>query len=908
MRQRFRLGIPSLVALAMLSLVGTAVISHLACARADSTGGEGATPVYMKFEAEDFAGVSPSSQTDPKVGSWKQNMAWYPQWSRGGDSGWWAVYGEPTAAVGDLSLDTFIPTDGAYTLWVRYEDYAGKPEPFDVYVGQAKAAFGLKDVAPPPTPPLTWNYAWASSQMNLKEGPAKIRIALAGTAPVRRGVDSIILTTDPQWKPADRGFPPMAYSQYLLKWGEKREPLKPLIEADPKRAVPEAWQLKKTAGRDFWYMGATTLVPGFPEPVRISGDDGDLAIKGFLSAHRGNPKAAPIFSLPVVGLQINIADTPNLLRANDPVRQYILKNKRPFVIVGNYGSAKSVPGSFNAMKQTFGELWVGIISGEDSYLGPTLVPPDVAAGKNYKENNYQFLFGAGKQKWKAAISADWASPVENPLEKVITCISVGTVTHVHQFAEAGAQVVGAESASALPYIQWQVSFVRGAARQYGIRWLWYYGASFGDAIRTLTKEGPYEIKMEGLKIDNRNAVIGSSFAHVRRTLLNAYLQGTNFFHPEQGYNLFDNNGKLNAMGWSYDEMLRMASKHPDRGVINTPVGLLLDHAHGWDKYTYDGERIWGKEPMARGDRMLDQFFNVAYFPFPKNEGDPVDDLNVPWPNGYFGDIFDALVTSPTKLDAVKNYPVLICLGETRLDAKWAGRLKQYVNDGGTLVINAEQVVPGLDDTFLGAKLGDAKAAKEASSAQCVRDNETLAGTPFSYRMATATTGEVIAKTPSGDPVAVLNKVGKGKVILTTPSYLLGLDGVAMPYMAHLLLEVTSGLQPVEVRGNCQHFVNIRADGYIVVVSNNEGISKASHSPARPIDQSKSYEITLRTKEKPAATEDWIGEEPQSWAFANEWLPEYTQPVKLDWKQDGEMNTATLKLRPGEIRVFFLKTK
>ena len=362
------------------------------------------------------------------------------------------------------------------------------------------------------------------------------------------------------------------------------------------------------------------------------------------------------------------------------------------------------------------------------------------------------------------------------------------------------------------------------------------------------------------------------------------------------------------MGWSYDEMLRLASRHPDRGVINTPVGHLLDHAHGWDKYTYDGERIWGKAPMARPDRMLSQFFNVAYFPFPKNEGDPVDDLNVPWPNGYFGDIFDALVTSPTKLDAVKNYPVIFCLGDTRLDAKWAARLKQYVSDGGTLVINAEQVVAGMDEAFLGAKLGDASAALEASSVVCTRDNETLSGTPFPYRRATPGSAEVIAKTPSGDPIAMVNKVGKGQVILTTPSYLLGYDGVAMPYMAHLLLEVTSGLQPVEVRGNCQHYVNLRADGYVVVVSNNEGIVKPSHSPARPIDMTKTYEITLRMKEKPTATEDWIGEEPQTWSFPNEWLPEFTQPVKLDWKAEGDFNTATLKLRPGEFRAFFVKTK
>src|SRR3954466_13267165 len=129
------------------------------------------------------------------------------------------------------------------------------------------------------------------------------------------------------------------------------------------------------------------------------------------------------------------------------------------------------------------------------------------------------------------MSDDWASPVANPFESLIFGLSVGTVPHVHPFAELGAHTVGAESASALPYIQWQMAFARGAARQYGIKWFWYYGASFGDAIRTFVKEGPYVLELEGMKIDNRNEVIGPSLAHIRRTLLNAYLQGASVMHP-----------------------------------------------------------------------------------------------------------------------------------------------------------------------------------------------------------------------------------------------------------------------------------------------------------------------------------------------------------------------------------------
>src|SRR6185369_4279239 len=115
---------------------------------------------------------------------------------------------------------------------------------------------------------------------------------------------------------------------------------------------------------------------------------------------------------------------------------------------------------------------------------------------------------------------------------------------------------------------------------------------------------------------------------------------------------------------------------------------------------------------------------------------------------------------------------------------------------------------------------------------------------------------------SGDPVALVNKVGKGRVILTTPSYLLGHDLAPTPYMARLLLQVTQGLLPVEISGNCQHYVNLHPKGYVVVLSNNEGITKLSHSPAA-MNRSQTSVVKLHLKDKPLKTEDWLGEEPQA---------------------------------------------
>lgn len=865
------------------------------------------TPIYIKLEAEDFAGVG----AEGSASGWQQNMSWHPQWSRGGASGWWGVKGLAAAASGKITREIYIPQDGEYRLWMRYQDYTGKAEFFNVAVsytgGISKAEFGRADVNGQPQTEFRWSYAWDKKILNLKKGVAQISIALGQTAEVPRDIDALILTDDADWNPRERGFPPQAYSNYLLKWAQKREPLKPLIETNKNlNAVPQAWIIPETAGRDFWYLGATELVPDLPFPINIRPEvENPNTANAFVERYKTKPQTAPIFNNLTTGIQIPIGQIGELLKPDNSMRRYLLANKRPFVIVGNYGSAAKIPNSYRQLEQIFGSLWIGIVSGENSYLNAPLIPDNIPVGSDFKDVNYQWLLTGGKSARRQLLEADWASAVPNPFEKMILALSVGTAPHAHQLAEAGANTLAAESTAAMPYFQGQSAFVRGAGRQYNKPWAWYFGASFGSAIRTFTSEGAYIIDLDGLKINSRNQTIGPSLAHIRRAALFSYLQGAGFFYPEQGYNLFNTGGELNPMGWAYDEMLRLAAKHPERGVINTPVALLLDKAHGWDKYTYNGMRLWDKKPLERADQMINQFFNVAYFPFPKNEGDAANDLNVPFPNGYFGDVFDVLTTSETRTGALQNYPAVFCLGDTRINAKWAESLKKYVNDGGTLVINAEQVVAGFDESFLGVKLQNKR--KESSAVVCQRDNETIAGTPFPYREATAVSARVIARAANGDPIAFLNKVGKGQIILTTPSYLMGHDAVAMPYLAHLLLEITSGLQPVEVRGDCQYFVNLRADGYVVTLSNNEGLVKLSDSPAK-MNMSKTVEVSLRIKDKPLTTEDWMGEDPQNWSFPGEWLPEYTQSKPLTWQPDGKSYKTSVKLLPGEIRAYFIKTK
>src|ERR1044072_8236174 len=112
-----------LATLAAVVMVGRAAPQGVLAQEAKS-----ATPVFIKLEVEDFAGFG---DYKTKLPQWQPRMAWWPQWSRGGDSGWWAAEG-PAEATGEVTLDFAVPQTDLYQLWVRYQDYIGKAEPFDV--------------------------------------------------------------------------------------------------------------------------------------------------------------------------------------------------------------------------------------------------------------------------------------------------------------------------------------------------------------------------------------------------------------------------------------------------------------------------------------------------------------------------------------------------------------------------------------------------------------------------------------------------------------------------------------------------------------------------------------------------------------------------------------------------------
>jgi hypothetical protein len=81
--------------------------------------------------------------------------------------------------------------------------------------------------------------------------------------------------------------------------------------------------------------------------------------------------------------------------------------------------------------------------------------------------------------------------------------------------------------------------------------------------------------------------------------------------------------------------------------------------------------------------------------------------------------------------------------------------------------------------------------------------------------------------PSGDPIVTVNKVGKGSVVFVAVPDMLGEDERMTPFAAHTLAHVFADSVPVKVTGDVEYLINRTANGWVVTLLNNNGVSQAT---------------------------------------------------------------------------------
>jgi len=358
----------------------------------------------------------------------------------------------------------------------------------------------------------------------------------------------------------------------------------------------------------------------------------------------------------------------------------------------------------------------------------------------------------------------WLNIFEQGLHNYLT--PVVHTNYAHYLCEMkGTRLLGAELALILINHQVAFAYLRGAARQYGLLF-WALPSMFNRWGVSLPAE-PGQTHTGTCEIGPAK---GTSPDLARRIWYLGYLYGASMLGIECGHFSWRKEGDrklpvLTEMGKVQVEGKEWCEKHPDRGVQYNPVALMLDFHNGWlaPKHGYQstGERrlVWGALPYEKSDHQIDNFFRWV-FPGYEEASYHRDEKGFFVPTSY-GDIFDVLLSNADPL-VFKRYNVIVLLGDCRVAGELKTRLRNYVADGGDLVVSANNI-PAPDEEFCGIKTTQRK--KHASLSRTAE--RTYPEDPYTYRLIKNIRAQVLLESTDKDPLVTVNRFGKGRVFVIT---------------------------------------------------------------------------------------------------------------------------------------------
>jgi len=237
------------------------------------------------------------------------------------------------------------------------------------------------------------------------------------------------------------------------------------------------------------------------------------------------------------------------------------------------------------------------------------------------------------------------------------------------------------------------------------------------------------------------------------------------------------------------------------------------------------------------------------------------------------------------LHPLAAYRAIVVGGRIEWSAQWMKRLKDYVESGGTVVLNSAQT-KGISADLLGVLSVGVTA--EADNARCESPGEpaqNLSGQMFRYEKVELKGAQPLIISDNGDPLVTVNKVGKGAVVFCALPDLLGEDERITPFAAHMLAHVFADATPIKVYGDVEYLVNRTEDGWVVTLFNNQGVFKPQQGLAQ-VDRAAyvTAGISLRGG-RIARAQDWISD----------------RSLEVT-KQPGTVDSITMSIAPGGIAI------
>jgi len=337
--------------------------------------------------------------------------------------------------------------------------------------------------------------------------------------------------------------------------------------------------------------------------------------------------------------------------------------------------------------------------------------------------------------------------------------ATGSLNFSHYYAERGARTLGLETAQGLPSDTLMFAFLRGAAKQYGrlttqATSIWNrFGYNMYHDRRT---DGP-----NGYGLGPRK---GCSLSLHRRLFFQSYTGGDSIVGTETsqftGDRLENGAPELSPLGAQHLAIERWVVRHPERGVLYTPVAFMLDFHNGWNmpRHLYRGDRyrVWGKLPYEKGDHLIDNVFRQVWpgyedCSYLRNERGFI----TPTP---YGDLFDVL-TNRAHPEVLRQYTSIMLLGDVELGPETAAGLGAFVRSGGDLWLDAShaaQLGAGLTGVIPGT-------GAEATVSARAGTREVWPEEPYTYRAADLRGAQPCLVNEVGQAIQVMYPLGSGRV-------------------------------------------------------------------------------------------------------------------------------------------------
>lgn len=453
---------------------------------------------------------------------------------------------------------------------------------------------------------------------------------------------------------------------------------------------------------------------------------------------------------------------------------------------------------------------------------------------------------------------EWIAERRIPASECNLMLGSVLASHAHYAMETVAELKTYwwECAISLMNLQVGFSFVRGAAKQYGRRWLadvspfCYPHPIQPDEHYDLGEWGELEGKTRGFARPRLNfpkytadmvRLAGWTPEMLARCWFSALMSGADYVFEEASSvtHFVGREGRLDSTPVG-DQAARLAAfnrRLGDRGRTQVPVALVLDFHHGIEPWMWEKERErpWAHCEPTVGDAQVTGFYQTAYpghsewpgphpWKNPREQGDLLrsgfdfrpHERRILCP-GRWPDMFDVYLSNAAP-PAFSDSRVIVLLGEQQADAARQAALRTLVEEGRSLVADVGQLVDGgalLDGITPAADSRDGWLAVETATGKRVHE------AAFAFRPTKASPAwKAALVTTEGDPLLLHRAMGKGEAWLWTVPFVLDSARKPLRCGVELLDRLFAPLLPFEFDGPpLQRIINRTEKGWLVAMLN-----------------------------------------------------------------------------------------